>query len=192
MMQQGRSLGMPQAGSGIVITLNEILNAQSFYSDDLEDSQKVVTESAQDQFFMPLGDQKLRNDGENGQYPHDVIQVKMNSHFRNDFNCLRKLPGVRSSVQNYEVQCHVTSQVYLCYIMPLKTTEDISPSYLPNNALNFRALMRKLDHFALPRLVQENQKGNQVQFIMVTDAQSTSKPSIKSLNLWTQRHRGLF
>ena len=47
-------------------------------------------------------------------FPQDVIAIKRGVHFTQDFMCVSRLPGVRSTAQNYMLQCKVTGKSYLC------------------------------------------------------------------------------
>ena len=58
---------------------------------------------------------------------------------------------------------------------------------------NYTTLLRKLDHYALPRLVQEHLKDDVAYLITESNIEYIdSKPVIKSLYNWTIRHRSLF
>ena len=46
--------------------------------------------------------------------PYDVIASKKGVHFAEDFECVSKLPSVRSTAQNYNLECRVTGKSYIC------------------------------------------------------------------------------
>ena len=81
--------------------------------------------------------------------PHDVISLKRGVHFTEDFKCVTSLPGLRSTAQNFILECKVTSRKFACMTLPLGSGRTAGCPDIEN----FREVMRSLDHFSLPRLV---------------------------------------
>ena len=93
-----------------------------------------------------------------------MMVKKKGVHFTEDFKCVNGLPGIRSTIQNYTLECKVTKKMYTCLTIPTDKRAKGGPE-----VENFRALLRKLDHYALPRLVQENESDNRLYLIMAQD-----------------------
>ena len=84
--------------------------------------------------------------------PRDVIPVKKGVHFTEDFKCIARIPGLRSTAQNFILECKVSGRRFSCLTLPIGDGIGQQVKGFPDIE-NFRAIMRSLDHFTLPRLV---------------------------------------
>ena len=57
-------------------------------------------------------------------YPTDAIRTKKGFHFTDDFKCVGRLPGIRSTCQNYRLECKVTGKIFTCQTVPLDVDES--------------------------------------------------------------------
>ena len=100
-----------------------------------------------------------------------MIIKKTGVHFTEDFFCVSRMPGMRQTAQNYSIECKISGKSFICLTLP--TDRAAQNSFI--DVENFVTLMRKLDHFALPRLVQENIVDNCLYLIMTSDNSGTKK-----------------
>ena len=96
-----------------------------------------------------------------------MIAIKSGVDFTDSFECLGKgVPrSARLVTQLYNLQCKVTQRIFECQALPIANgiKEQIEQE-------KFRSLLQTLDHFALPRLIQENdQVDNRVYIIMTSN-----------------------
>ncbi len=73
---------------------------------------------------------------DDAKYPQDVITYKKGIHFTEDFICIARLPGVRSTAQNYILECKVTHKRYLCQTISL-----ISGALAQKNVADYTKLL---------------------------------------------------
>ena len=59
------------------------------------------------------------------------------------------------------LECKVTKKKYFCELLPADSERYVTK--------NYRKLLKKLDHFALPRLAQENIVEDSVYLILAID-----------------------
>ena len=130
-----------------------------------------------------LHDHDLSIDGQ--EFPLDVFTIKRDSHFTDDFICISRLPGARAAIQNYSIECKITGQRFVCHTLPIgQKMKDCPESH------NFSTLMQNLDHFALPRLVQQHLMDDRMYLIM-TNSQAKEDKTLSGvpLHLWVKQNR---
>lgn len=98
-------------------------------------------------------------------YPNDAICTRKGFHFTDDFKCVGREPGIRSTCQNYRLECKVTGKIFTCQTVPLDDSNRKQQLRPAQTAENKCKLMRQLDHYALPRLVQVNESDNRMYLI---------------------------
>ena len=130
-------------------------------------------------------------DGIEFEFPRDVICFKKGVHFTEDFTCVSRLPGTRSTAQNYNLQCKISGKRYLCQTLPMDKSTKGCP-----HVENYRSLMHKIEHFALPRLVLEFESDNRLYLLSAIESDATNsdskQPRIRSLHHWIRPHRSVF
>ena len=55
-------------------------------------------------------------------YPNDAIRTKKGFHFTEDFLCVGRLPSIRSTCQNYRLECKVTGKIFACQTVPIENS----------------------------------------------------------------------
>lgn len=95
-------------------------NDQSVDSDQILQAYRQLRK--QDDNSANKGQFGSRNDQlDQAKFPEDVIAQKKGVHFTDDFTCIVRLPGVRSTAQNYILECKVTKKRYFCQTLPLSS-----------------------------------------------------------------------
>lgn len=52
-------------------------------------------------------------------FPNDAIHTRKGFNLTDDFMCVGREPGVRSTCQNYRLECKVTGKIFMCQTVPL-------------------------------------------------------------------------